>query len=94
MVSSIENYFVTQMWFHDDQMDYHDIDSGTKEMGWREDMQIECYKMCREPISIDAHDSYASGTGYARGYVVAGGGCAPCVGATLPTSCKCRSMLS
>jgi hypothetical protein len=47
MVSSIDNYFVAQMWVHDDQMDSHDIVRGTGEMSQWEEMQIECFKMCR-----------------------------------------------
>jgi hypothetical protein len=47
MVSSIDNYFVTQMWFHDNQMDSHDIGGGTRGMSQWEEMQRECYKICR-----------------------------------------------
>jgi hypothetical protein len=47
MVSSINNGFVMQMWVCDDQMDSHDIDGGTREMSMWEEMQRECYKMCR-----------------------------------------------
>jgi hypothetical protein len=32
MVSSIKNYFVTQMWVRDNQMDSRDIDVGTEDM--------------------------------------------------------------
>jgi hypothetical protein len=51
-------------------------------------------KCSREPISIDAHDSYGSGGGSTRGYATIGGGCAPCMGATLPMSHKHHNVLS
>jgi len=51
-------------------------------------------KCAGEPISLDTHDSYGLGGGSARGYVTIGGGCAGCVGVTLPTSHKLRTVLS
>jgi hypothetical protein len=45
MVSSINNYFIVQMWIHDDQMDSHDIDEGSREMRMCEDMWREFYQM-------------------------------------------------
>jgi hypothetical protein len=61
-----------------------------------------CRRICRdsaskcvgEPVSFDAHDSYGSGGGSARGYAMTGGRCAPCMGATLLVSHKHRIVLS
>jgi hypothetical protein len=91
MVSSINNYFFTQMWFCENQMDSHNIDEGTGEISMWEESATRC---AGEPVSIDAQDSYGSGGGSSRGYATTRCGCALCMGTTLPMSRKRCSVLS
>jgi hypothetical protein len=51
-------------------------------------------KCVGEPFSFHAQDSYGSSRGFFRGYAAVGGGCSPCVGASLLVSHKCHSMIS
>jgi hypothetical protein len=51
-------------------------------------------KPARQTISFDANNSHGSSRGSVGGDATTRGGCAPCLGVTLPTSHKCRTKLS